>query len=62
MGGVYFFIFMTIIFFVAVFLIALNTVFIIFWNIKKHMGRVLKKRYLVILQVIILQFANYQLN
>lgn len=43
-----FFILMVILFFGALFFITLNTIFIIIWKIRKHLGKNPKKRYLVI--------------
>jgi uncharacterized BrkB/YihY/UPF0761 family membrane protein len=48
MGTALFFIFLAIIFVVALFFIVLNSIFIIIWNVKKHRGKPVKKRWLVI--------------
>lgn len=48
MGALFFLTFMAILFFVALFFIILNTIFIIIWNVGKRKGKPKKKRWLVI--------------
>jgi hypothetical protein len=48
MGAVFFFIFMALLFFVALFFIILNTIFILIWKARKRRGKTPKKRWLVI--------------
>ncbi|MDR1769844.1 MAG: hypothetical protein LBS02_04300 [Hungatella sp.] len=48
MGAVFFFVFLGILFLVALFFVILNTILIIVWKVKKHKGKTPKKRWLVI--------------
>ncbi len=48
MGAIFFLVFIAISFFVALFFIILNTIFIIIWNIRKKRKKAPKKRWLVI--------------